>query len=265
MFMQSLDSRDGGYRAPLEAESADAKSGYKPDRTGGAPAYLQPFGNRLAARDEARAAASMRLLRTAALERPARALKPGLIVDAAAAAALAGGERCPAAPKAVGWALAASASRVSTPGNRRREKAADFPGAAPARAPYLRRNVGRGSPPDRRPTRSEGRMRLALLLALQSASQAAPAGPLAIDFDLARVKPAGPCATGAAGSDIVVCGRRPSGDYDMEKWQRVFRTDPLVAEKSIGPGTTAGVYVDSVAMPGGQVSKRALVGIKLGF
>jgi hypothetical protein len=108
-------------------------------------------------------------------------------------------------------------------------------------------------------------MRLALLLALQSAPQTPPAGPLAIDFDLARVKPADRCATGAAGSDIVVCGRRPRGGYDLEKWERVFRTDPLTAEKSIGPGATAGVYVDSVAMPGGQVSKRALVGIKLGF
>jgi hypothetical protein len=108
-------------------------------------------------------------------------------------------------------------------------------------------------------------MRLALLLALQSAPEAPPAGRPAIEFDLARVKPADRCATGAAGSDIVVCGRRPRGDYDMEKWARVFRTDPLIAEKSIGPGTTAGVYVDSAAMPGGQISKRALVGIKLRF
>ena len=107
-------------------------------------------------------------------------------------------------------------------------------------------------------------MRLALLLALQSAPLA-PAGPPAIDFDLAKVKPADLCETGAGGSDIVVCGRRPRGDYDLEKWERVFRTKPLVAERSIGPGTTAGIYLDSVAMPGGQVSKRALVGIKLGF
>lgn len=107
-------------------------------------------------------------------------------------------------------------------------------------------------------------MRLALLLALQAAPQA-PTGALAIEFDLARVKPADPCGTGGAGSDIVVCGRRPGGVYDLEKWERVFRTKPLVAEKGIGPGATAGIYVDSVAMPGGQVSKRALVGIKLRF
>jgi hypothetical protein len=115
-------------------------------------------------------------------------------------------------------------------------------------------------------------MSLALLLALQAAPQAAPqsapqalAAPLPIDFDLAEVKPADPCRTGGAGSDIVVCGRRPRADYDLEKWERVFRTDPLLAETSIGPGATAGLYVDSVTMPGGQVSKRALVGIKVKF
>ncbi|HYW14726.1 MAG TPA: hypothetical protein VE891_01040 [Allosphingosinicella sp.] len=107
-------------------------------------------------------------------------------------------------------------------------------------------------------------MRLALLLALQSAPPA-PAGPLPIDFDLARVKPANPCETGGGSSGIVVCGRRPNGDYDMEKWERVFATKPLVAEKSIGPNATAAVYVESVTMPGGQVSKRAMVGIKVKF
>lgn len=108
-------------------------------------------------------------------------------------------------------------------------------------------------------------MSLALLLALQAPPQAS-APPLAIDFDLARVKPADRCRTGGGeGSDIVVCGRRPGGDYDYERWQRLFETGPLVAERSIGRNTVAGLYVDSVAMPGGQVSKRALVGIKVKF
>lgn len=111
-------------------------------------------------------------------------------------------------------------------------------------------------------------MKLALLLALQAAPQAAPQEPavlLAVDFDLATAKPSDPCATGARGSDIVVCGRRPRAVFDLEKWERIFRTAPLVAERSIGTGSTVGVYVDSVPMPGGQVSKRALVGIKMGF
>jgi len=108
-------------------------------------------------------------------------------------------------------------------------------------------------------------MKLALLLALQATPQAT-SEPLMIDFDLARVKPADACRTGGGGgSDIVVCGRRPRGDYDLEKWERVFRTAPLLAEKSIAPGAVARAYVESVAMPGGQISKRAMVGIKMGF
>ncbi len=108
-------------------------------------------------------------------------------------------------------------------------------------------------------------MTLALLLALQAAPQA-PAAPLAIDFDLAKVKPADPCETGAAGaSDIVVCGRRPGGVYDFEKWEREFRTGPLIAEKGIGRGATLRAYTESVGMPGGHISKRAMVGVRVGF
>lgn len=107
-------------------------------------------------------------------------------------------------------------------------------------------------------------MRLAMLLALQ-ASPEAPAPPLAIDFDLARVKPSDPCETGGGGSDIVVCGRRPSADFDLEKWERVFRTAPLVAEKGIGPGAVIRAYAESVGMPDGQISKRAMVGVKIKF
>ncbi|HYJ83124.1 MAG TPA: hypothetical protein VEW26_09820 [Allosphingosinicella sp.] len=108
-------------------------------------------------------------------------------------------------------------------------------------------------------------MSLALLLAFQAAPQA-PAAPLpAIDFDLARVKPADPCETGAAGSDIIVCGRRPGGVYDYDKWEREFRTAPLVAEKGIGPGAVVRAYAESVGMPDGQVSKRAMVGVRIKF
>lgn len=109
-------------------------------------------------------------------------------------------------------------------------------------------------------------MSLALLLALQAAPQATAEPVPEIDFDLARVKAADPCRTGSGGgSDIVVCGRRPGGDFDYEKWERVFRTKPLTAETSIGPGAVAGIWVESVEMPGGQVSKRVLVGVKVKF
>jgi hypothetical protein len=113
-------------------------------------------------------------------------------------------------------------------------------------------------------TGAEREMSLALLLAFQAAPQA-PVGPLPIDFDLAALKPGDPCRTGGGGgSDIVVCGRR-SGDFDYEKWERVFRTGPLLAERSIGPGAVARAYVESVEMPQGQISKRAMVGVKVKF
>jgi hypothetical protein len=117
---------------------------------------------------------------------------------------------------------------------------------------------------DAAPPGAEREMSLALLLALQAAP---PAGAerLAVEFDLATVKPADPCRTGGGGSDIVVCGRRPRADFDFEKWEREFRTAPLLAEKAIGPGAVARAYVESVEMPGGQISKRAMVGIKVGF
>ncbi|HEX8124522.1 MAG TPA: hypothetical protein VF548_02970 [Allosphingosinicella sp.] len=107
-------------------------------------------------------------------------------------------------------------------------------------------------------------MSLALLLALQTAPPP-PALPPALEFDLAKVKPSDPCESGGRGSDIVVCGRRPRADYDLEKWARIFATEPLLAEKGIGPGAVARAYGESVGMPGGQVSTRAMVGVKIKF
>jgi hypothetical protein len=112
--------------------------------------------------------------------------------------------------------------------------------------------------------KAEREMSLALLLALQAAPPASAGPILPVEFDLARVRPSDPCATGGGGSDIVVCGRRPK-NFDFEKWERVFKTDPPLAEKSIGRGAVARAYVESVPMPAGQVSKRAMVGVKIGF
>jgi hypothetical protein len=119
-------------------------------------------------------------------------------------------------------------------------------------------------------------MALALVIALQAAAAgpaAAAAPPVpgvaAVDFDLAEVNrrqqaEAG-CRQGQAG-EIVVCGRRPGGgDYPMEKWERIFREGPLVAEKDIGGGAVARAYVEQVEIGAGQVSKRAMVGVKLPF
>ena len=117
-------------------------------------------------------------------------------------------------------------------------------------------------------------MSLALLLAGQAVSPA-PSPPLATDFDLAEYRSGDPCSRDAPGSEvrashvrvseIVVCGRRPPGAYPLEKWERVFARKPLVAETSIGGGSVARAYVESVAMPRGEVSKRFLVGIRVPF
>jgi hypothetical protein len=115
-------------------------------------------------------------------------------------------------------------------------------------------------------------MALAFLIALQAAA-AAPAVPglAAVDFDLAEVAKRKQ-ADGAAGcgqrgaGEILVCGRRPGGgDYPLERWERVFREEPLVAEMGIGGGAVARVYVEQVELGSGQYSRRAMVGVKLPF
>ena len=106
-------------------------------------------------------------------------------------------------------------------------------------------------------------MTLAFLLALQAAP-AVPEATLEVEFDLASVPSAGGCAPGGS-DDIIVCGRRPGGDYPLAKWERVFRSGPLVAETGIGGGAKLRAYGESAALPGGHVSKRAMVGIRLGF
>jgi hypothetical protein len=107
-------------------------------------------------------------------------------------------------------------------------------------------------------------MSLALLIFVQAAA-GPPAGPLPIDFDLARYRPAQEGARGCAGGrggpeEVVVCGRRrQSGDYPMAQWERVFATRPLTAEIGLGGNTRAGLVVDSVVLDRGAVSNRVMV------
>jgi hypothetical protein len=118
-------------------------------------------------------------------------------------------------------------------------------------------------------------MALAFLLALQAAAgpaaEPAVSGVTAVEFDLAeatkrqQAEAAAGCGQRGAG-EILVCGRRPgAGDYPMEKWERVFREEPLVAEKGIGAGAVARAYTEQVEMGSGQMSRRAMVGVKLRF
>ncbi|HEX8584281.1 MAG TPA: hypothetical protein VF680_07720 [Allosphingosinicella sp.] len=117
-------------------------------------------------------------------------------------------------------------------------------------------------------------MALAFLIALQAAAAVPPAAAAeaaAVDFDLAELtrrqqaEAEAGCGTRAAG-EIVVCGRRPgAGDYDMEKWERIFREGPLVAETDLGGGATGRAYTEQVDLGGGMVSKRFMVGVKVPF
>ena len=112
-------------------------------------------------------------------------------------------------------------------------------------------------------------MDVALFLMLQTA--AASPVPVSSDFDLAKLRApdanlsaTGRCGTGT-GAEIVVCGRRRSADADHDRYRPEFSEKPLLAEIGIGGGATARVFVDSVGMPNGEVSKRIMVGIKVPF
>lgn len=112
-------------------------------------------------------------------------------------------------------------------------------------------------------------MTWSLLIAFQAAASSAPAGPLPVEFDLKTHKPA-PDPEGAAAcaqqnaSDIVVCGRRGQG-YRVPELDGRYDEKPLRAEIGIGGGATLRGYVESVEFPNGQVSKRAMIGIKTKF
>lgn len=118
-------------------------------------------------------------------------------------------------------------------------------------------------------------MAVALMLALQAAAPAMPAGTPPIAFDLADVAAAADDATapglrracrGDEPDEIVVCGRRPGGgDYPLDEMARIFEPRPAVAETDIGGGARARAYVESYAMPDGTISKRVMVGVRVPF
>lgn len=118
-------------------------------------------------------------------------------------------------------------------------------------------------------------MSLILIAALQAAAPAAPEPMARIDFDLAdiraaeadglRLEPWRDCRRSSP-DEILVCGRRPRrDDYPMEAMARLFAPEPIVAEMSLGGGTTGRAYVDSVTLDRGAVSNRIMFGITLPF
>jgi hypothetical protein len=117
-------------------------------------------------------------------------------------------------------------------------------------------------------------MSLALILLLQSAAPAPPASAEAasaptklipVEFDLKEWRPSASCGGGSS-DEIVVCGARPDADrYRVGPVSSRFDEEPLVAEIGLGGGARAGAYVESVEFPGGFISKRIMVGVKLPF
>ena len=69
---------------------------------------------------------------------------------------------------------------------------------------------------------------------------------------------------GTDASEIVVCSRREDG-YRLKEMPSTYEEEPLRAEKLIGGGATARAYVEQVEMPGGQISKRAMIGVRWPF
>jgi hypothetical protein len=111
-------------------------------------------------------------------------------------------------------------------------------------------------------------MTLLLLIALQSspAPAPAPADARPVEFDLRTYKPSSDCGDPAAAGGILVCGRRPGGTaYPLERMAKIFEQGPADAETGLFGTVRGRAYVEEVAMPGGQVSKRVMIGIKLPF
>ncbi len=109
-------------------------------------------------------------------------------------------------------------------------------------------------------------MSVAFLMSLQAA--AAAVAPEAVDFDLAKYRPseARDCGAASAG-EILVCGRRRNQEIDPtgELARRYAPHGPIKAEVGLGGSLVGRSYVESAAMPQGQVSKRIMVGVKLPF
>ena len=97
-----------------------------------------------------------------------------------------------------------------------------------------------------------------LLVALLQAPATAPAPPTRID--LLRPAPTCPADTG----DVVVCGRRNPMHYRLRPLAEPADAGPARAAVKLGGGELSAT-VDQAVMPTGEVSKRAMVNLRLPF
>ena len=84
------------------------------------------------------------------------------------------------------------------------------------------------------------------------------------EFDLAKLKIERRCGE-ATGSEIIVCGRKDNQRVRPIPNADRFKEGPLLAKMNIGENATADAEVSSVAMPGGAISKRVMMNVKIGF
>jgi hypothetical protein len=104
---------------------------------------------------------------------------------------------------------------------------------------------------------------IALILALQAATTAAngTAGPPP-RIDLLQTPP--PCNDSGQG-EVVVCGRRDLDRYRLRALPPAADTAPLVAETGLVGDLKGSATVDRRDMPGGTVSNRVMLNLKLPF
>lgn len=115
-------------------------------------------------------------------------------------------------------------------------------------------------------------MSLSLLLALQAATPMLTDRQLQ-DFDLKEFERAaeagpGPGARRRCASDdpnqIIVCGSRGQGQR-LEPLPDIYEKGPIMAETRLFGRVTGCVCLEKATMPGGAVSNRIVVGLKMPF
>lgn len=110
---------------------------------------------------------------------------------------------------------------------------------------------------------------------LQAAALPPTAGPIArIDFDLAKVTPSEPdpwACEDADGEEIVVCGiqrRAPVDRFtaeEMEALARRYAEAPPRAAMDLGGGAAGSFDFAPTPVPGGLISNRMMVTVKMPF